>query len=288
MLDRVTEAVQAGRHPLSLAHLTVLDADPATLVRAAEAGGFDAVGLRILAPRGTALAGEILGHPPVVAEVKRLFAATGLSLYDAESFALRPDIDIVRDYGPAMALVAELGGRAVLSSVVDKDESRAADKYAELCDLAAPYGIAVGLEYISFRDLKTLADAIAFVKRSGRRNAGVILDALHHSRVGGEPAEIAAADPALLCYAQICDAGPVVPATDDELMAEARTGRLVPGEGSLRLAEWLAALPPTMLVGLEAPVAALAGIDPVSRGRMLGGKLRAFVERAASAPRSAG
>jgi sugar phosphate isomerase/epimerase len=280
-VNRVAEAEQAGRHPLSLAHLTVLDADPVTLVKAAEAGGFDAVGLRMLAPRGTRLAGEILGNPPVVAEVKRLFAGTGISLYDTESFALRPDIDIVRDYGPAMALVGELGGRAVLTSVIDPDHNRAADKYAELCDLAAPYGVAVGLEYISFRDLKTLADAIAFVRRSGRKNSGVILDALHHSRVRGTPAEIAAADPAVLCYAQICDAGPDIPETEEALMAEARTGRLVPGEGSLWLTEWLAALPPTMLVGLEAPIASLAGLDPIARGKLLGEKLRAFMARAA-------
>ena len=34
---------------LSLAHLTVLDADPLQLIDAAVAGGFDAIGLRIVA-----------------------------------------------------------------------------------------------------------------------------------------------------------------------------------------------------------------------------------------------
>ena len=37
-------------HHLSLAHLTVLDAHPLELVAAAVAGGFDAMGLRIVPP----------------------------------------------------------------------------------------------------------------------------------------------------------------------------------------------------------------------------------------------
>jgi hypothetical protein len=47
---------------LSLAHLTVLDAGPLELIDAAAAGGFDAIGLRIVPP----LVGETI--VPVVGD----------------------------------------------------------------------------------------------------------------------------------------------------------------------------------------------------------------------------
>ena len=280
-MTRIDQAIAAGRHPLSLAHLTMIDADHLMLAVAALAGGFDAVGLRILPPRGTVLAGEIIGNRPVITEIKRIFADTGLGLYDAESFGLRAESDIERDYGPALELVGELGGRAILSSVIDPDRGRALENYVTLCDLAAPYGITVGLEYISFRDLKTLNEAVAFVAAASRPNSGVIVDALHHSRTRGTPAQITQVDPASLAYAQICDAAGPIPDNDDALLVEARTGRLIPGEGTLWLAEWLAALPPTLPIGVEAPVAALAGLSPVERGRVIGAATRKFLNQQA-------
>jgi len=276
-LDRIAGAIAAKRHPLTLAHLSMIDADPITLVKAAEAGGFDGIGLRVLPPKGTVLAGEIVGHPAVVTEVRGMLRDSGLALYDAESFSLRPETDIRADYEPALATVAELEGRAVLTSVVDPDPARAFEKYCELCDLGAIYGLKVGLEYISFRDLRTLAEALAYVERSGKSNAGVIVDALHHSRVGGSPDELAAVNPACLAYAQICDAVAEIPAGNDGLLAEARTGRLLPGDGSLWLKDWVIALPPMLPISVEAPVTALAGMTPVERGRVIGEKARGFL-----------
>ena len=74
--------------------------------------------------------------------------------------------------------------------------------------------------------------------KSGRANASVLIDALHFSRRAAPRIYIAGGDPALLRYAQICDASADVPGPTDtpDLIREARTGRLLPGEGALPLA----------------------------------------------------
>jgi hypothetical protein len=55
---------QATKNPirLSLAHLTVLDADPLTLIDTAAAGRFDAVGLRIVPPMPTDQIRPVIGN----------------------------------------------------------------------------------------------------------------------------------------------------------------------------------------------------------------------------------
>ncbi|HWO05672.1 MAG TPA: hypothetical protein VNQ54_12810, partial [Methylomirabilota bacterium] len=89
------------------------------------------------------------------------------------------------------------------------------------------------------------------------------------SRSGGIPAHIGQVDPALLRYAQICDASADVPAPTDTraLIREARTGRLLPGEGALPLAELVAALPAGVPLAIEAPCRATAELPAVERAR---------------------
>jgi len=107
------------------------------------------------------------------------------------------------------------------------------------------------------------------VVRSKRSNASVIVDALHFSRSGGLPAHIGQADPALFRYAQICDASADMPGPTDtpNLIREARTGRLLPGEGVLPLAELVAALPEGIPLAIEAPSRASADLPALERAK---------------------
>jgi len=92
---------------------------------------------------------------------------------------------------------------------------------------------------------------------------------LHFSRSGGIPAHIAQVDPSLVRYAQICDASSDMPGPGDTpaLIREARTGRLLPGEGALPLRDLVAALPATAPLAVEAPCRALADLSPVERAK---------------------
>jgi sugar phosphate isomerase/epimerase len=92
---------------------------------------------------------------------------------------------------------------------------------------------------------------------------------LHFSRSGGLPAHVAGIDPALLRYAQICDAGADMPGPTDTpaLIREARTGRLLPGEGVLPLKELVAVLPAQVPLAIEAPCRATAELPALERAR---------------------
>ena len=140
---------------------------------------------------------------------------------------------------------------------------------SELCDQAAAYGLHVNLEFAIYTGVRSLVHAARVVAESKRSNASVLIDALHFSRSGGLPAHVASVDPALFRYAQICDAGPDMPGPGDTpaLIREARTGRLLPGEGVLPLAELIAALPATVPLAIEAPNRATADLPAVERAK---------------------
>jgi sugar phosphate isomerase/epimerase len=56
-----------------------------------------------------------------------------------------------------------------------------------------------------------------------------------------------------------------MPTEPPELIREARTGRLLPGEGVLPLAALVKALPATTPLSVEAPVRATAGLPALER-----------------------
>jgi sugar phosphate isomerase/epimerase len=151
----------------------------------------------------------------------------------------------------------------------EPDEARTLERFGDLCDRAAPYGLRVGLEFAVYTGVRTLAHAVQMVGRSQRSNASVLVDALHFSRSGGLPAHLAGVDPSLFPYAQICDASADMPGPADSpgLIREARTGRLLPGEGVLPLRELVAALPSDLPLAIEAPVRAIADLPAVERAR---------------------
>jgi sugar phosphate isomerase/epimerase len=164
---------------------------------------------------------------------------------------------------------ARLGAKNVLVMSAEPEEARTLERFCGLCDRAAQYGLHVCLEFAIYTGVRTLAQAAQVVARSKRANASVLVDALHFSRSGGIPAHIARVDPSLFRYAQICDAGPDTPRPDDTpaLIREARTGRLLPGEGVLPLAELVAALPATAPLAIEAPCQATAALPAVERAK---------------------
>jgi sugar phosphate isomerase/epimerase len=93
---------------------------------------------------------------------------------------------------------------------LEPDASRLTDQFAALCALCAEHGLGVGLEFMMSTQIRTLADALALIERSGADNAAVTVDALHLARSGGSPRDVAALDSAQISYAQLCD-GPAEP-----------------------------------------------------------------------------
>jgi sugar phosphate isomerase/epimerase len=255
--------------PISLAHLSVLDTTPPELVTVAAAAGFRHVGIRLTATPSVGVpAYDCLRDGPVLRETLQRLADTGVTVIDTEFLRFEPD----RPEGVPegfLEVSARLGARHVLVMSAEPDEARTLDRFVDLCDRAAVYGLRVGLEFAVYTGVRTLADAARIVKASGHENTSVVVDFLHFSRSGGLPAHIGAVDPALFHYAQVCDAGPDMPAPTDTpaLIREARTGRLLPGEGVLPVADIVKALPADLPLAIEAPCRATAGLPAIERAR---------------------
>ena len=268
-------------HPISLAHLTVLDTTPPELVTIAAAAGFRTVGIRLTATPSVGVPPyDMLREGPMLRDTLARLADTGVTVLDTEFLRFEPELPVGVPEG-FLEVSARLGARNVLVMSAEPEEARTLERFGELCDRAAAYGLHVNLEFAIYTGVRTLAHAAEMVARSKRANARVLMDALHFSRSGGLPAHVVQVDPALFRYAQICDAGPDMPRPDDapSLIREARTGRLLPGEGVLPLRELVAALPPGLPLGIEAPDRTLAHLPPLERAKRAHRALSALLAR---------
>ncbi len=260
---------------LSLCPLTIIRATHREVVAAAAAGGFRAVGLRLIAPRPGDPVHPIEGGAGGIADLRRLMSDSGIALFDIESLwlsgATQPEA--IR---PALDICAALGGKNLLIAGNDPEPERMAANLAAVAGLAAEYGIRACVEPTSWCVVNRLDHAKDLIRRAGVANAGIIIDTLHMDRAGETPASLAALDPGLIGYAQICDAGPQRPASPADLMAEARGNRLLPGEGKLPLDAMLDALPQGLAIGVEAPTRELADLTFVDAAKRAGDATRAF------------
>jgi len=269
--------------PLSLAHLTVLDTTPPELVVVAAAAGFRHIGIRLTATPSVGVPPyDMLREGPLLRETLARMADTGVTVLDTEFLRFEPDQPVGIPEG-FLEISARLGAANVLVMSALPEEARTVEKFVDLCDRAAAYGLRVCLEFAIYTGVRTLAHAAHVVALSKRPNAFVLIDALHFSRSGGLPAHVAGVDPALLRYAQICDAGPDMPGPTDTpaLVREARTGRLLPGEGVLPLVEVVRALPPGAPLAIEAPCRATADLPALERATRAHRALTALAREAA-------
>ncbi|HEY7433902.1 MAG TPA: TIM barrel protein [Methylomirabilota bacterium] len=265
--------------PLSLAHLTVLDTTPPELITVADAAGFRTVGIRLTATPSVGVPPyDVLHEGPMLRETLRRLKDTGVSVLDTEFLRFEPDHPVGIPEG-FLEVSARLGAKHVLVMSAEPEEARTIERFGELCDRAAPYGLQVGLEFAVYTGVRTLADAARVLAKAKRANASVIVDALHWSRSGGLPAHVKQADPGLFRYAQICDAAADMPAPTDtpNLVREARTGRLLPGDGALPLRELVAALPGGIPLAIEAPCRDLAHLPALERAKRAHRALSALV-----------
>lgn len=252
----------------SLAAGTVPDIGPAETVTVAAAAGFAATGIWIDLDTWT---------PAVTAAVRRRLDDTGLVALDAEVIRLRAGRDLT-DAVRALDVAAAVGARFALVVSQDPDLGRTADQYADLCARGVEVGVRPVLEFMRFMTVRTLPEALDVVGRAGHPAGGVLVDALHLDRGGHGPADVAAVDPDLLPYAQLCDAPAAVPPAD-QLVAEALDGRLLPGDGALPLAELVAVLPADAPFSMELRSSALRTEhpDPLERACVVEAATRRFL-----------
>jgi sugar phosphate isomerase/epimerase len=183
-----------------------------------------------------------------------------------EGCIIRPHSDIRAAAGD-MDIMRELGAQRLNTVSMDPDLGRSLDQLGLFAEMAAARGMVATIELCPALTINTLATAVAAVRHVGRRDFNLLLDTMHLGRSGATAAEIAALDPALIGYVQLCDA-PRAPCQPNYLQ-EATFERMVPGEGDMPLRAYLDVLPPGLTISLEVPLRsqAEAGIGPEVRLR---------------------
>lgn len=244
----------------------------------AAAAGFRKIGIRLYAtPSVGVLPYDMLGDTPMMRETLARLADTGVSVLDVEFLRFEPELPVGIPEG-FLEAGARLGAQYVLVMSTEPLEERTLERFRDLCERAQSYGLHVCLEFAIYTGVRTLADAVRVVKTSGCANASVLIDALHFSRSGGWPSDLAGVDASLFKYAQICDAVAEIPIAPSELIPEARTGRLLPGEGALPLRDLVAALPAGIPLAIEAPVRATAGLPLLERAQRAMRSMQALLD----------
>lgn len=252
---------------LGLAALTVLELPPVEQVSAAADVGYTHVGLRLIP-----VAGQVLPRFDP-RETKRRLADTGVKVLDVEIFRLDPDTRVA-EFEPTMAHAAELGATELLVHGADPQESRLSQSFGALCDLAQRYGLSANLEPMPWVDISTVAKAKRIITRAGRKNAALLVDAIHFYRADNTLDDLKNVP---MRYMQLCDAHPGRPADMQEIIRQARGDRLFPGEGALDLKSLLQALPADLPLSLEVPVA--RKIEPLERARLALAATRLLLSR---------
>jgi len=248
-----------------LEHLTMLDISPPELVSLAARAGFDAVGLRIAPVTPGEEPWPMDRGSPMLAETVGRCAATGVAVLGVEAVALSPGTAVAQ-FQPVLEVAGALRARHLNVICDDPEVGRFSDRFAQLVELCRPYRLRPVVEFTRWRPVRTLRQAVAIAAASG--GGGLLLDALHVQRCGAGLGELARVEPGLFAYLQACDApleqpaGLTLPARlprgqqagpGDDAVLEARTMRMLPGEGELPLAGLVSVLPAGLPVSVEAP-----------------------------------
>lgn len=270
---------------LALHQITAMESSPAELVSIAAAVGCQRVCVFTHVP-GTALPdGSAAGAAfPLItranlAEMKVAMGRTGVGVGNIEFFPIAADVP-AETYREAFALGQELGALRAVVHIHDPDDASAVARLREVADLAAEYGLSLGLEFMGLTPpCNSVQRAVWFVEAAGRPNIGIAVDALHLARTGGTPADLVGIPAHFFGYAQICDGHGLHRSAD--YLPEA-LDREMPGDGDFPLLEMIEALPFATALDVEVPSPSRAarGICAMDRVREAVARSRALIEQA--------
>lgn len=218
------------------------------LVAAASSAGFDAISVWPLMYR-RALSREGL----TLADMRTAVDDAGLRITDLDPCGdwvpSPPDADVRptpfrsvwtrHDFFDAAAALGADTVVAVDLSGGPVPHDVAVEGFAALCDDAAGHGLRVALEFMPFSGVPDLGACWRVVDDAGRANGGVVLDACHLARSGGDRSSVNAVPAARVYSVQLAD-GPA--AAPDDLLDEAMFHRMSPGEGDFDVAALVARL----------------------------------------------
>lgn len=275
---------------VSLSTGTVVELLPADRVSCAAEAGYSHVGMRLLPVMPQDSQHPIIGDTPMRRELLARLAATGVKVLDVEFIPITPE-SRAADFLPMMESGARLGAQHILAGGADPDEVRLAERFAELCDAAASFGMSLNLEPIPMPPLvsvQTLAQASRVLAAAGGANGGVVIDPIHFDRASERIEDLLGIPRKWLHYMQFCDAPAARPPDTAGRLFQARHERMIPGEGGLDLLGILRGLPRDLPISVEVPQTSLArSVSAVERARWNLNATRALLLRLEEEDRNA-
>ncbi|MGH9044222.1 MAG: sugar phosphate isomerase/epimerase family protein, partial [Acidimicrobiales bacterium] len=256
----------ARDRPLALAHLTLLGESPPSLVRTAADAGYDGVGLRLRAVHPGEEPWSMPDGSPMLEETRRAMDSSGIEVWDVEVVRVDGDFD-PGTLLPLFAAASFLGATNINVFPSDDDRDRLVDSLARLARLANDFNLTILIEPMIYNSVPNLDSCLAVLEKISEPNVGMIVDAMHFHRFGGQPSDISRIPEGALRVFQMCDAPLTLPERFDvsgplprnqslevdSVALEGRAFRLLPGEGELPLAEMVSQLPPSVPISVEAP-----------------------------------
>lgn len=248
---------------LAIEFICVLGMPPVDFIQLSRELGVSNIGLApqpITANPHGYPAWNLLLSPGLVRDTKAALADNGVRISLGEGFLVRDGMDIT-EFGPGLDLFAELGAPVVNAVSM----AASPETFGAFAEMASGRGLRATVEFLPLMPPASFAAAMDYVAACNAGNAQVLVDAMHFFRGGSTLSELAAADPARIGYAQICDVP--MPAQMADYGFEAREERLSPGAGDLPLADFVKALPQDIVLGLEVPETSKVrqGIGPTER-----------------------
>ena len=237
----------------SLAHLTALKCSTPELVRIAAKAGYDYISPRLV---NMGVAGEmdydLTKQPKLFQETVDALNETGLKVHDIELFRIIDNVDL-KSYEPALEVGQKLGVKHILSSIWTPNKEYYTEKFAELCDIAAKYDMAVNVEFVTWADVNDLKKVLELLHAINRKNVGVMVDTLHAYRSRVAPEDLKQIPKEWFNFCHICDGPKEIPTNKEDLIFVGRDAREYVGEGSIDIAAYVAQMPKDTVCSIELP-----------------------------------
>jgi sugar phosphate isomerase/epimerase len=233
---------------IGLAHLSVIDVDPPSLVDLAADAGYDFVGIRARAVTRAESPFDLSPGSPMLTDTVQRLADRAMACVDVEFILL--DGTVTRaDWLAVLDTAATLGAQVVTVSVNDPDDGHVLEVLQAMKADALDQHVDLLLEPITYNVVNSIPHALRLAESA---DCGILLDALHVNRFGASAEQIRAAA-ARVPVVQLCDGPADRPDGRDALVHESRYDRLAPGTGSFDLGMLLANLPSDLPVSIEVP-----------------------------------
>jgi sugar phosphate isomerase/epimerase len=101
--------------------------------------------------------------------------------------------------------------------------------------MAAPLGLTVNLEFVTWSSLPDLQHARRLIQAINQPNLALLIDTIHFHRSRVPLSELDIVPSSWFRMLHLCDAPSEVPKTNEELIRTGREARLDPGEGRINL-----------------------------------------------------